>query len=414
MKWMCQRLLQLFKGFFWSLVIILLLSNLFVSCVETYEPVPGTNDQILVVDGLVTDLYQPVKISLSYSFSLDEEEGQPVESAEIVIEDDLGNSVRLNEVEPGVYSTDPVPFEGEAGRLYRIIIKTADGNSFASDFEQLKRPPEIAEVYYKVEEVIPGDPSLNPIRGLQFYLDTEESSDEVSYFLWEFEETFQYGNQFPARITVDFGAGPGGNDDEIIPVPFDEFEGLNCYKTLPSQRIIIGTTEGLSHNRIEGMPVHFVDDTTPKLYIKYSFLVKQYAISKEFYNYLEILSETNQSTGSLFDPIPNEVFGNVKSTDGKNIPVLGYFGVGGVSTSRIFVTREDLPLGFSAPIGPSCLNDTLPLNFNRLYERLKPGNMVLYDYHRNLFGFILGYLLTEPECSVCSANEATNQIPDFW
>ncbi|MEO0340477.1 MAG: hypothetical protein AAF242_14860 [Bacteroidota bacterium] len=126
--------------------------------------------------------------------------------------------------------------------------------------------------------------------------------------------------------------------------------------------------------------------------------------------------EINQTTGSLFDPIPNEVFGNVRSTSNNNQPVLGYFGVAGVSEKRIFVTREELPMGFNTPPSPACLEDTIQVgDFGLLNDFTKTGNKVFHNYLRaEIGGAIIGYLVSEPKCIFCEDNGATNQRPDFW
>ena len=106
----------------------------------------------------------------------------------------------------------------------------------------------------------------------------------------------------------------------------------------------------------------------------------------------------------------------MRSVSDNNRPVLGYFGVAGVSEKRIFVAREDLPLGFGAPPSPECLEDTIGLgNFELLYDFTRTGNKVFYNYLRaEIGGAIIGYLVSEPKCIFCEENGATNQRPDFW
>jgi hypothetical protein len=157
-----------------------------------------------------------------------------------------------------------------------------------------------------------------------------------------------------------------------------------------------------------------VDNSTPRLGARYSLLVKQFAISKAYYEYLRQLEEINQTTGSLFDPIPNEVIGNVHPSDGRDIPVLGYFHVAGQSSLRTFVNYLDLPPGFFTPVGPECEIDTLPLDLQVLRREIEINRMVLFDYLYSPFGAKIGFKITEPPCTSCAVNGATNERPVYW
>ena len=398
--------------YFLNLFFLIIIST--PACIEPFEPEVATYDSTLVVDALFSDDDKPSRVTLSRSFPYSEDKATLVEGARVLIEEEGGPSSTLNESQPGIYQNDPAQFRGEAGKRYRLLIQTPDGNRFESAWELMKSAPAIEDVYFEVKSRIPDDPNLNPVKGLQFYLNTTDAENNTKYYRWEFEETWKYLLQFPEHIRADFGDGPGGGDDQIIDIPFDEFEGSECWKTVQSTQLFIATTENLTEDIIKDLPLHFIDNSTSRMYIRYSLLVKQYALSENYYEFLRKIVESNQATGSLFDPIPNEIFGNIRSADGKDIPVLGYFGVAGVRSQRIFVNREDLPRGFGAPFGPRCTNDTIDLDFQTLYTRIRPEQITLHDYNRNLFGNIIGYILTEIPCARCAVLEATNEKPDFW
>lgn len=393
---------------------IILLAFALAGCLEPYEPEVGEYDSTLVVDGLFSNGASPSTVTLSRSFPYSEEEGALIGGAEVIIEEEQGVQSRLLESSPGVYQTDTAAFRGQIGRRYRLLVRTPDGERFESDWEEMKASPAIEELYGVYQERIPDDPTLAPIAGLQFYLSTQDPEDNTRFYRWEYEETYQFGLRYPATIRVEFGSSPGNGQDEVFFLFGDDYEGGQCWKTERSTQLLIATTEDFTRDVIEDLPLFYVDNTTSRLYIRYSLLVKQYAVSREYHTFLRKVQEINETTGSLFDPIPNEVFGNIRSAEGKDIPVLGYFAVAGVSERRIFVNREDLPLGFGAPFGPQCMNDTIDLDFRTLYNRTRFGGTVLYGYHVNLMGNPIGYLLTGVQCSRCAASQATNERPDFW
>lgn len=393
---------------------IFLLACSLMACVEPFRPEVGSYDSSVVVDGIFTNGDKPASVKLSRSFGIDEKEGSPIVGAQVVIEDDTGKSTILAETQPGVYQTDPKIYKGQIGRRYRLLVSIAGEQELQSTWEELKVSPPVESIDYQFEERIPDDPQAPPILGMQLLLSTNNPENNTHFYRWEFDETYEYAIRYPSEIRVEFGARPGRGQDEVIPIEPDEYEGFTCWKTEHSTRILIASSENQIENIIKDFPIHFVDNSTSRLYRRYSLLVKQYAISKDYYNYLAALKETNQTTGGLFDPIPNELFGNLKSTRNEDIPVLGYFSVAGLSKKRIFVNREDIPLGIFTPSGPKCVLDTLPLNFRTLYDELQLHQTELFDYLYAPFGIPIGFIVANPECVKCSTLEATNREPEYW
>ena len=402
---------------YFPMIILCLLVCLtyFPSCVEPFEPEVAEYESTLVVDALFSDSDSASQVTITRSLGLTEDDLFYIDNATVVIEDDQGGSATLQQISPGVYVTDPAIYKGEIGKSYRLLIN-AEGNSFESNWQLMKPSPPIGTIDYKIEEIIPNDPERQPIRGVQIYLDTEDPENATRFYRWEWIETFIYINPHPPRIRVEYGGTPRNRTAEFSDIERSEFAGWNCWKTNPSREIIIASTENLTVDKIEDFPIHFVDNTTPRLYLRYSMLIRQYAISKDYHNFLRKVEQLNETTGSLFDPIPNEVFGNIKSVDGKNIPVLGYFGVGGVSEKRIFINRADLDVPLGPPSGPECRVDTVTVgDFPALYNKTELGRGILFDYHfSDITLQIIGYLLTMEPCAFCESNGASKIRPDFW
>jgi len=383
------------------------------ACIEPFEPEVKAYEETLVVDGLLTDSDQPAVVSLSRSFAFDEESAQAVFGASVQIEEEGGTTIELMERDSGQYISDPGLFRGQAGKRYRLLLRLRDQSRYESDWELLKPGPPVGEISWIEEERIPDDPNGFPIKGLKFMVTSEDKEGNTQFYRWTWEETYEYVNPKPPFIEVEF---PGDDPDsaQFRAIPQEEFAGFRCYRSLASSRILISDTEGLSRDRVDDFPIHFVDLSTPRLYTRYSLLVRQFALSRDYFRFLEKIEQINQSNGSLFDPIPDEVLGNVRSVDG-NQPVLGYFGVAGQTSKRIFVNREDLPMGFTAPPGPLCQEDTVQLgDFEKLHLLLQRPDQVFHNYELNFIGIPIGYLLTSRPCSFCEDNGATNVVPDYW
>ena len=391
--------------------IVLLLS---IGCVEPFTPVIEEYDKVLVVDGLLSNSDRPTTVILSESISLDDQRAQYVSGAQVTIEDDQGVLIPLQEIKPGFYQSDSTTFRGEIGKSYRLHVTLNEGDQFESEWELMKPAPPIDNIEVEFLEIMRDNPDSKPIQGAQFYLNTKNTEGSTKYYRWEWEETYIYRLPHPKFLQVEFSDNPGDGNDRFISLSGPNFEGFDCYKTERSSEIIVATTESLIGDEIKDFPLRYIDNSGSQLYSRYSLLAKQYALSKEYFEFLSKLEEVNESTGGLFDPIPNEVFGNMKYVGNINLPVLGYFAVAGVSESRIFVERPEIPDEFGARRGPGCLRDTVELDVQVLHSRLRSNQMVLYDYHYSLFGDILGYLIAEPQCTSCADYNATNKVPEFW
>ena len=393
---------------------LLLVTIVMVRCIEPYEPEVVEYESSLVVDGFYNNSDSPSNVILSQSFGYQEDVPEYIDNAQVTIEDDQGRMMTLLHMGNGLYQTDPISQKGEVGRSYRLLIDIPERGNYISGWEAMLASTLIGEIDIEYQEKERNDPDAKNQVGAQVFLSTEDTEKEVSFYKWELEETYLYNLIFDPQIKAVFGSNPGRGQDSIIVIPFSLRQGNICYKTELSKSILISSTEGLTENKVNKFPLIFVTNETARFYIRYSLLTKQFSISKEYHENLRKVAEVNQTTGSLFDPIPNEIFGNIKNVNDDTEPILGYFGVGGVSEKRIFIERGDLPMRFPVPFGPFCLSDTLDLDFEDLYSKTSTGSLVLSRYHTNLFGTPIGYIITQPDCVYCTSNDATNQAPDFW
>ncbi|MCB0633749.1 MAG: DUF4249 domain-containing protein, partial [Lewinella sp.] len=324
-------------------IVIVVLALVLYSCVEPFEPEVGAYESTLVVDGLFTNSADTSSVILSRSYAYSERKGEAVQGATVVIEDDQGQMNEMKESSPGVYQNDPAAFSGEVGRSYRLRITTLDGQQFESSWELMKPAPPVGEIYFEYKERLQNEVGKPPIPGIQIYLDSDDPEQKTRYYRWEFEETYEFHLKHHPVIEVIFGSNPGFGGDRIEYVSPGPNGGFRCWKHETSTRIMIASSENLTEDAVVAFPINYVDITTYRLYRKYSLLVKQYAISKGYYDHLRKVLEVNETTGSLFDPIPNETLGNIHSSDGRDIPVLGYFSAAGVDTSRFFIDNTELP-----------------------------------------------------------------------
>ena len=154
-------------------VLILVLLMAMNGCIEPYDPDIEKYDELLVVDGTITEGSGPFIVRLSRSSSYNSIYIFPEEGAQVRILDDQGNESILVENDPGIYATEPGYLEGVVGRSYSVDIATTNGNHYMSEPVKMKHAPAIEELYYSYVEV-PTEDAFNPLQGIQVYLNSKD------------------------------------------------------------------------------------------------------------------------------------------------------------------------------------------------------------------------------------------------
>ncbi len=301
------------------------------SCVEVYFPDIEKYENVLVVEGMITDESGPYIIKLSVSSQISKSEYTPYPYAEVIIFDDVGNSETLTENNPGEYSTATDGIQGVVGRKYKIQIKTPDNKIYSSDFEKLIAAVEIDSVYANIEY----RQSLNlpyDLVGLQFYVDTKLATTDTNYYMWRLESTYEFNSSFLISHIYDGVLKPNYNCDTLY----------TCWKTDVLGDIIVSNTVNLSEPKITGFPLNYVSTEDRDLSIRYSLLVKQFTITEKVYDFWHRIEDLNSGQGALFSSLPYQIRGNIHCETDEEEPVLGYFMAAGISEKRIFVDRPEL------------------------------------------------------------------------
>lgn len=377
-------------------ILLFLFIMALVSCEEEFWPNLNKYEEVLVVDGFISDAPGPYEVKLSNSSNVRYPEFKPNTGAQIIISDNLGNFEELTEVEAGSYMTSVDGFQGIAGRKYQIRIKTLAGQTYESSFQTLNKAVGIDTVYHTFESRSTSDPETF-LYGYQFYVDSEEAETDSVYFLWRATETYKFNSDFKIRFVFNGYLAPFTNSDSLF----------TCWATDQPNQIFTLSTLGLSKPQVAGFPLNFVDTETRKLSIRYSLLVSQLSIDQKAYGFYTSLGDMNNEQDLLYTQQPYQVRGNVVNVTDDQEPVLGYFLVAGKSEKRIFVDAPSV------------------VYFN--YEECNIGEAAYKAYAEDLWGsdpilwpiYIVvgeggGRAWTPQECVDCTQKGGTLNKPDFW
>jgi len=249
----------------------------------------------------------------------------------------------------------------------------------ASPYCELVPVPPIDSIYY--EKIIVKTNELgHPVEGCDIFLDTHDPSGTARFFRWNFTETW------------------------IFRLPYDVPNRI-CWRSVPSDRILLANTNYLSASEINRFPViRIPTETDDRLSDKYSIMVNQYSLNEEEYRYWEKIQKMSEQSGGLYDITPMTVEGNMRRLEDPEKKVLGYFSVSSVSSRRFFI--EDTFKGFKN-IYRSCPTDTFPI----LHAIPFLGQTCWVIIRDQDLGIKI--ITDQLRCADCTTRGTTIK-PDFW
>ncbi len=396
-------MISLYKTYHFFLKVLIVLSV--ISCTEEFVPETETFQNLLVVEGNITDELKRHEIILSRTFRFEDEEASGESGAQVIVKDDLQNEYVFEETDPGKYVSTSA-FQAVSDRTYVLSILTASGKSYESDPVRLPQSVQIDNLY--AERII----NEEGLEGVGIFVDNFDATGSASFYRYEFEETYRFN-------------APSFNDQDIVLVSEDPFvvnfvprpqNKRTCYKTELSQGIIITKTEELDENKVFRFLVRFigVDDYTNS--DRYSVLVHQFTQSREAHVYYENVQNFSNSQ-TLFSQIqPGFIGGNMNSIDNPDENIIGFFQMTSVTSKRLFFNYRDFfPTESLPPFFIDCSGtgpQMLPIP-TALITELKRGDL-LYAGETGINDIFTGpYLLVPEQCGDCTVL-GTNVRPDFW
>ena len=376
---------------------------LFISCVESFRPSLDEQDtqNLLVVEGLITDEPGPFRVSLTSSIPVYDVENTvhsyypPVSGAEVQIVDDKGNSYLLFENGTGWYETEEKNVYGIPGNFYVLMITTPDGRQYESSPVLMQEAPEIDRVYYKEIKRTQFDlETPYEENWLNILIDTRAEAADINYFKWDFEETWEF--EMPTYVKVSHG--PEGLPPSIENVDID-WERKHCWVSESSRSILITSTVNALDNEIKSFILQSIGPPDDRLNIKYSILVKQYVIDRNLYNFFKRIRESNEETGGIYEKTPAKIIGNIQCCNGEK-EALGYFMASVEKSKRIFIDPTEHSVAKGSAYGGCGWTSSPP----------RYGTMILYGTYNNGTTNVWSDYRYCTDCRV----RGTNMRPDFW
>lgn len=313
-------------------LILLLIS---FGCIDPYEVDVSEGAQLLTIEGTVTNGPGPhlIKLSRSATYgSIFQSLVRPVSGAIVVIRDNTGSVAIFSEDRNmiGTYIS-PEGFSGVVGRSYTLLIELADGKTYTSLPEKINKPIEISKIFYK-SETIPVEGQTNLDSGVGIFVELADPSDENNYYFWR---------NSPSVYLLQTRPDLFFNRTTMMTEPKDCCSRCFRYETTGNTSYFL--TNDDSFNGLKNtIKAAFIPDDGLRFIDIYRVDLNQLSITANAYRFLRLAKQQSEITGSVFDPPPANIRGNMLSPNTPDEVVLGYFIAAGETQRRIYIFGADL------------------------------------------------------------------------
>lgn len=340
------------------LVIVVFLFFLFGCEEELRDFRQAEQETFVTIEATFSNIEQFHKVYLNESSPNISGDTSPkaISNAEIKIIDSLGGEFIFSEIGEGVYQSD-LKIGAIQGHSYKLNVKLKSGKRYESDFQKFLPPPVIGDI--KDEFILRSNfPENNAQRyGFNVTVDFEDNESTGQYYQWDW---IHYERVLYCASCIngyDYGNNDCSRTDDNLPYyekynperPINYRCSNNCFDIIRPPQYILFSDKLLNGQKISDFPVARIpyDGTSD-----YYFELEMRAIHPEVFSYLNLLKETTQSNGSLFDIPANTPFSpNIRCVSDPGEKVLGVFSVFGAQKKQIYITRNNLPPEFR-PIFP--------------------------------------------------------------
>ncbi len=348
------------------------------ACIDPYPLAINTNENTLVVEGMITDQPGPYTVKVAYANKLSDpiDETRQVNSAKVELFDNLGNKEILSQSASGVYQTSTTGMQGVVGNTYYLRITLPDNTVLESIPEELKPAGEIKNIYYEFRQLDSGY-GLDTKNGFEIYVDADFLPEQNGSVRWRTEGIWELKTYPERRLKYESGPGgaivaipdpakcsgfvwqipkpiPGSGRTDVL-VRLSECQCCNCWVTRYDDEPILSDRKfnqsGVTHKFLTFIPAN-----KRFFYNKYHLKVEQTSVSDKVYEFWQSIQKQRTSGSDLFQTPNARTTGNMKVVSGKQ-NVVGYFGASGVKVNSLFIERSAVPYALPAidTIAESCL-----------------------------------------------------------
>jgi len=361
------------------------------ACKESYNPpLISSANSYLVVEGVLNAGAGATTIRLTRSYKLGEGDQLTGEkNAQAVVEGKDNSTRQLTMTSDGTYTSPNLNLV--LNQEYRLRITTSNGKEYLSDYVIAKKTPVIDSVGFRQED-----------KGVQVYVNAHDDLNNTRYYRWDYDETWEINSYY--------------NTGYIYENDLVRFRGLTekvyyCWKYGSSTSIVINSTASLESDILFRAPIIFIGNGSEKLAVRYSIMLRQYALDKKGYEFYEMMKKNTEQIGTIFDPQPSETKGNIHCVTNPDELVIGYVSACVVEEKRYFIAASQLDRWRFEQDCPEVLVMNNPDSIRAAYAG---GGSIYSAIYDRAGSFVTYYLFSNIECVECPARGGSLIRPSYW
>jgi len=299
------------------------------SCEEKYTPVIDTIDGQLVVEAQITNDPTRNFVHLTKTTSFyDKQTSGAVPGASVELVEINGRTIQGTGNGAGFFNFNTVPVSGINYKL-RIIVQN---NTYESEVVTMPPIPSILNFYtghIERKEYLTdgyGVPMAYQVKEREIYVDAPVTMTISNY-------------RFKTRAILEWSWSPQAL---FGPPPPPHYGWQSHYPK--SEFNIAGPKKFTQTGKIEKHPLMTLPYNAKELFLLpdsvmngWIMIIEQFGTTKGSYEYHEKLNSQFGADGSLFDPIQNQIYGNITCITDPSKIVFGYFDLNSYRQYRYFL-----------------------------------------------------------------------------
>jgi Domain of unknown function (DUF4249) len=354
------------------LLILLIIGTL--SCISPYEFSLNDNPEFLLIEGKIYQ-YDSCFVKVAYT---NQKSNEPVNNS--ITDAKVALLENGKTIIPFVYDKvtekykpQNLFFRGCVDCTYKLNILLPSGKEFESTTDTIKTPDiyeRIADTYNPTKKKFEVFGELKSKGQNAHYYQTYFinyvrasycAECEGGFFGYEVQPNLPCPGRYKSCKPRDSSTEYNPNySPYLFPCDIARNESYNCWNFKRQRYYSIFSDEILPF----GSPrIQRLVEIPLSSYIRYYIEVYQNHLTTEAYKYLKLLEENGRRNGTLVDPVPPAIFGNIYLRGDENKRTLGYFQVSGQRKYGYAVERGRIQGG-----------DLLPVDLDLEYYNLFNGN----------------------------------------
>lgn len=319
------------------------LTLMLTACEDTYIPEIQSTANSLVIEAILTDKHEVMKLKLSRTVPFDGRSFFNGErDASVKLLSTNGETYRFYQASSGIYHSNDT-IRPAAGVGYYLEINTKDGELYRTEVETMLPPNNIEKVmfedsiYHDVNYDYWGEPFVTDFDGIYISVLPQQPSNLQTGYLYKWKSLVNY-YVYSVEAMMEYS--------------------YYCWKNLQSNTVYVyDYDDHLQGNTLKLDNIHFLSyfniypssidssrfkGTVRQAYASsFYYYIEQYTISKQGAAFWQSVKNQSEATGKLFDPVEENIGTNLYCVSNPSLNCYGYFNTASYA-ERIIVVDIDV------------------------------------------------------------------------